>query len=155
MKKAITSAFITFMVVMAAALIAYKAGAIGPEARPSSSPASANAQYADSRLQEVQQPASADQQQPGPGYGPGSGYCRSRGGGCCGRGAGAQQGADSDPALIEGIKKAASDYYSGKYNDKDFSVEVRDFGCHQEAYIIKSGEQIKRLSISNGNINEI
>jgi len=152
MKKAITSALITFIVVMAAVLISYKARAIGPESNAKDTPKYAGMQSADPRLQEVQP---ADQQPgTGNGFGPGSGYCRSRGGGCCGRGAGAQ-GAATDPAVIEGIRKTAAEYYSGKYNDKDFTVEVKDFGCHQEAYIIKGGSEIKRLSISNGNVNEI
>lgn len=153
MKKALTSALITFVVVIAAVAIAYKARAIGPESNAGSNANYAGVQYADSRLQEVQ----PNVQQPGPGngFGPGSGYCRSRGGGCCGRGAGAQGAAATDPAVIEGIKKTAGEYYSGKYNDKNFTVEVKDFGCHQEAYIFKDGAEIKRLSISNGNVNEI
>jgi len=76
------------------------------------------------------------------GYGPGG--CN---GGCAIQGA---QGTD-----LEALKKLAADYYTTTYNETGFEVEVKDFGCHQEAYIIKNGEQVKRLSISGGNIYEV
>ncbi len=89
---------------------------------------------------------------PGEGYGGGygSGGCPASGGpgGCCARG----PGAATD---IKAIERLASRYYAETYGDKEFTVEVRDYGCHQEAYIIKNGAAVKRLSISGGNVYEI
>ena len=56
---------------------------------------------------------------------------------------------------IESIQRQAADYYMNIYKDRDFSVTVKDFGCHHEADIIKRGNVIKRLSISGGNVYEI
>jgi hypothetical protein len=88
------------------------------------------------------------------GSGPGESYggCPASGGpgGCCGRGRGGP-GAATD---IKAIESLASRYYAETYGDKEFTVEVRDYGCHQEAYIIKNGNAVKRLSISEGNVYE-
>ena len=66
---------------------------------------------------------------------------------CCGAGA--------QDAGIESIQRQAANYYMNIYKDRDFSVTVKDFGCHHEADIIKRGNVIKRLSISGGNVSEI
>jgi hypothetical protein len=66
---------------------------------------------------------------------------------CCGSGA--------QDTSIEGIQKQAANYYMNMYRDRDFSVTVKDFGCHQEAYIIKNGNTVKTLSISGGKVYEI
>jgi len=76
-------------------------------------------------------------------------------GGCggCGRPQGAEQGAQGSG--IKAVEELAARYYSETYGDRDFTVKVQDFGCHQEAYIIKDGQPVKRLSISGGNVYEI
>jgi hypothetical protein len=87
------------------------------------------------------------------GYG-GYGYGGCSGGsagGCCSR-----PGSGGGPAAtLDATKKLAKDYYVKKYKDGNVSVEVKDFGCHQEAYILKGGRSVKRLSISGGNVYEI
>jgi hypothetical protein len=86
------------------------------------------------------------------GYGPGgSGGCSASGGSCCGGpGRGGAQQTD-----LKAIEKAALSYYAGRYGDGAVTVRVKDFGCHQEAYILKNGETVKRLSVNNGSIYEI
>jgi hypothetical protein len=66
---------------------------------------------------------------------------------CCGSGA--------QDTSIEGIQKRAANYYMNMYRDRDFTITVKDFGCHHEAYIIKSGNIVKTLSISGGNVYEM
>lgn len=89
---------------------------------------------------------------PGEGYGGGygSGGCPVSGGpgGCCARG----PGAATD---IKAVERLAFRYYTETYGDMDFTVEVKDFGCHQEAYILKNGTAVKRLSISGGRVYEM
>jgi hypothetical protein len=84
---------------------------------------------------------------PGPG-----GYrgCSASGGSCCG--GDGRGGARTD---VKAIEKAAMSYYADKFGDGDVTVQVKDFGCHQEAYILKNGAMVKRLSVSNGSIYEI
>ena len=86
------------------------------------------------------------------GAGPGSGGC-----GGCGRATGpGQQGAQGDRSSgLKASEDLAYKYYSETYGEKDFTVEVQDFGCHQEAYIIKDGQPVKKLSISGGNVYEV
>lgn len=77
-------------------------------------------------------------------------------GGCggCGRATGpGQQGTQGSG--LKAAEDLAAKYYSQTYGDKDFTVKVQDFGCHQEAYILKNGQPVKRLSISGGNVYEI
>jgi len=83
------------------------------------------------------------------GAGPGRGGC-----GGCGRAAGpGQQGTQSSG--IKAAEELAYKYYSETYGEKDFTVEVQDFGCHQEAYIIKGGQPVRKLSISGGSVYEV
>lgn len=81
--------------------------------------------------------------------------CRGAGQGKCGNCT--RQGAtgDAQPTDMKGLEKAVSEYYQNKYDGKDFNVEIKDFGCHQEAYIIKDGQPVKRFSISGGAIYEV
>jgi hypothetical protein len=73
-----------------------------------------------------------------------------RGGSCCSSG-----DAGERSALVEKTGRLAAEYYRDRYGGSDFTVQVRDFGCHMEAFVIKDGKTLKRLSISGGNINEI
>jgi hypothetical protein len=85
------------------------------------------------------------------------GGCRGSGRGGCG-GCGRATGPGQQGAQGSGLKAAedlAYKYFSETYGEKDFTVKVQDFGCHQEAYIIKEGQPVKRLSISGGNVYEV
>jgi len=86
------------------------------------------------------------------GYGYGYGSCPASGGSgsCCNNGYGGTSAKD-----LEAVKDLAAKYYSSTYGGTDFSVEVKDFGCHQEAYVVKEGEVLKRLSISGGRVSEV
>ncbi len=77
----------------------------------------------------------------------GCGVSAGRGSSCC-SGGGASQSLDQ-------VKAGALKYYAAKYGDSDITVEVMDYGCHQEAEIIKAGAVLKRLSINGNNISEI
>jgi hypothetical protein len=71
-------------------------------------------------------------------------------GGCCGSsGTGATAGAD-----VEQLRKRLQAHYS-KSLDGEITVDVKQFGCHQEAEIRQDNRVIKRLSISGGQITEI
>jgi hypothetical protein len=85
---------------------------------------------------------------PGASTGPGGGC----GGSCC-RTPGQSQG-QGERSNVDIARELAISYYSSTYGDTAFEVDVRDFGCHQEAYIIKDGKQVKLLSISGGNVYE-
>ena len=90
------------------------------------------------------------------------GGCRGgRSGGCGGCGnrgaAGTQPGATgaSQSDALKAIEELAAKYYIDTYGDTDFTVKVQDYGCHQEAFILKDGQPIKKLSISGGNVYEV
>lgn len=86
------------------------------------------------------------------------GGCRGAGrGGCsgCGRPGADAQVTGQQVTDLKAIEDLAAKYYSETYGDTDFKVQVQDFGCHQEAYIIKDGQPVKRLSISGGNVYEV
>jgi hypothetical protein len=68
---------------------------------------------------------------------------------CCNK----RSGQSSSPA--QEAQRLASVYYTQVYGDRDFTVEVEDFGCHQEATILKNGKFVKLLSISNGDVREV
>ena len=65
-------------------------------------------------------------------------------GGCCGSGSSAQS-----------PEELASAYYIEKTGDSDFTVTIEDFGCHQEAKIVKDGIVVMELQVSGGQVTEI
>ncbi len=90
-------------------------------------------------------------------YAPGA-----RPGGCSSSGCGVSAGQGSSccsgggtSLSLDQVKAGALKYYAAKYGDSDVTVEVKDYGCHQEAEIIKAGTVLKRLSINGNNISEI
>lgn len=89
----------------------------------------------------------------------GAGGCSVSGASGCGSGASGGCGAPADPAVarqrVESIQSYLYAYFSKAFNDPAISVEVDDFGCHQEASVLKDGKIIKRLSISGNTISEI
>jgi hypothetical protein len=90
-------------------------------------------------------------------YAPGarSGGCSSSGCGVsAGRGSSCCSGSGTSLSLDQ-VKAGVLKYYAAKYGDSDVTVEVKDYGCHQEAEIIKAGAVLKRLSINGNNIAEI
>lgn len=72
------------------------------------------------------------------------------GGSCCG-GSGGGAAAASKAAQIQAY---LVDFYT-KSLGPEVTVEVRDFGCHHEADVMKDGQIIKRLSINGGTITDI
>jgi hypothetical protein len=88
-----------------------------------------------------------------------SGGCNTSGGGCnSSAGAGSSSccsGDGSGSLSVEQVRAGALNYYAQKYGDTEVVCEVKDYGCHMEATILKDGNAVKRLSISNGNISEI
>ena len=59
------------------------------------------------------------------------------------------EGGDQDPVEL------AYDYYFSKTGDADFEVVIEDFGCHQEADIVKNGAVVMRVQISGGQVTEL
>ena len=72
------------------------------------------------------------------------------GGNCCG-GTGGSSAAAAKAAQIESY---LVDFYT-KSIGPQITVEVRDFGCHHEADVMRNGQIIKRLSINGGSITDI
>ena len=143
MKQIIIAAAITALIVLSGTAIAFKTGVIGAQ----------GTQYQDFAYEAGVQTQTA----------PGRGGCGSKGGGCgsggcavsggkggCRGGAlGAGQGVDLEP-----IRQAAADYYINKYGDTAITAEAKDFGCHQEAYILKDGFTIMKLSVNGNRVYE-
>jgi hypothetical protein len=63
---------------------------------------------------------------------------------CCGTG-----GDGTDPSQL------AADYYYAQTGDSDIEVVVEDFGCHQEADILKDGNVVMRVHINGDQVTEI
>ena len=75
------------------------------------------------------------------------------GGNCCSRPAGA--GSPKPQQMITALQNYLHKIYAQKLDDPQITVEVKDLGCHMEAYVRKGAEVLKHLSISGGNIEEI
>ncbi len=73
------------------------------------------------------------------------------GGGCGGQAVSPEQSSVRN----DQIKSYIFNYYSQKLGDQDIVVQVKDYGCHQEATVAKGDQIIKRLSINGNNISEI
>lgn len=84
----------------------------------------------------------------------GSGGCgQSAGrGGCCGSGSAAS--AQDPTQRTESIKAYLTRYFAEE-GGPAVTVEVEDFGCHQEAQVLRDGVPYKRFSISGNRISEI
>lgn len=71
---------------------------------------------------------------------------------------GAQQGAgtfEMDPTVpLERYGAYLAEIYSRKLGGP-VEVELKDYGCHQEAQVTRGGKLLKRLSISSGFVTEI
>lgn len=137
MKKTLLATVVSFTLVLAGTAIAYTLLAQD----------SGNAKYQDFSYNSNAAPTA--QQYGGCPGSAGRGGC----GGCGGRGIAPGQGAQGSG--LKAIEDLAARYYSETYGDNDFTVKVQDFGCHQEAYILKGGQPVKKLSISGGNVYEI
>ncbi len=82
--------------------------------------------------------------------------------GGCGSVAGASGGCGGpDPNSVEARQRAESvrsfiySYYAKKFNDTNLVVQVKDYGCHMEANVLRGGKIVKRLSISGNSVTEI
>lgn len=56
--------------------------------------------------------------------------------------------------VTENARRLAFEFYANKYRDADISIEIKDFGCHMEAYILKGGAVVKRLNINGLTVTE-
>jgi hypothetical protein len=89
----------------------------------------------------------------------GASGCGAGGSTACGSAGSSGCGAPVDPEVakqrVKSIQGYLFAYFSETLNDQSITVEVEDFGCHQEASILQDGKVIKRLSISGNSISEI
>jgi len=81
-----------------------------------------------------------------------TGTTKSKGGCPCCSGGISKKTADSK---TESSKKMVFNYYVKKYGDRNVEIEIKDFGCHMEAYVTKGNKLIKKLSIDGNKISEI
>ncbi len=77
--------------------------------------------------------------------------CASASGGC----GGPALSPEETKVRNEQITDYIYNYYSKKLGDQDITVQVQDYGCHQEATVAKGDQIIKRLSINGNNISEL
>jgi hypothetical protein len=52
-------------------------------------------------------------------------------------------------------KSKALDYYYKKYNDRDVTTKVEDYGCHLQVNIYKNGKLVKSISFRDGKLSEL
>lgn len=55
----------------------------------------------------------------------------------------------------EDLRRLGLEYYAANYDDSDVEAVVRDFGCHQEIHIYKSGQLVKRIAYLDGQLYEL
>jgi hypothetical protein len=97
----------------------------------------------------------------------GGGRSRQGAGGCCSASAGSTSAATApretaekatpslDPSLSpQQRRQVLADFYSRKLGGA-VEVEVKDYGCHQEAVISRDGKVVTRLSIRGSQVIEI
>ncbi len=77
---------------------------------------------------------------------------RSGSGGGCGGCSTASRGA---AVSLEQLRRLGLEYYAANYGDTAVEAQVRDFGCHQEIYILKNGQVVKRLAYRGGQLYEL
>lgn len=90
----------------------------------------------------------------------GSGCGQSARRSCCSTsaasGGAAQPGAlQLDPGLSADQWRERVAAYYAKQLGGPVTVEIEDYGCHQEAEVLKDGKPVKRLAISGGTVTEI
>ncbi|MCW3491397.1 hypothetical protein [Dethiobacter alkaliphilus] len=75
------------------------------------------------------------------------------GGSCCGGGGGAAVG--GAPANAAELEQLGLNFYFEQTGDEDVDslrVDVQEFGCHQEIFIYKDGQQVMRIGHSRGQL---
>jgi len=73
-----------------------------------------------------------------------------------GSGCGGCGTASQGPAVsAEQLRRIGLEYYAAKYGDTAVEAEARDFGCHQEIYILKDGQLVLRLAYRGGELYEL
>ncbi len=149
MKNTLFATILSAMLVLSGTAIAFKVvQAENQPAYASSARSAQDGQYQDSGQQQRRGGCGCSS-----GAGQGSGCGGGGAGGCRGGGPGADT--QADPQTINAIKQAVSDYYLERFRDTDFEVEIKDFGCHQEAYVVKGDNKIMSFSVSGNSITEI
>ncbi|UCG38300.1 MAG: hypothetical protein JSV00_08915 [bacterium] len=81
-----------------------------------------------------------------------SGGCGASASGGCGSAASSPEAARE---RLEKIQAYLTDYYTKKLGGSDIKVQVQDYGCHQEATVLKGAQVVDRLSISGNSITRI
>lgn len=84
--------------------------------------------------------------------------CGSGGGRSCCSAAGASGGLAAlhlDPSLSADQSRDRLAKHYAEALGGPVTVEIKDYGCHQEAEVFKDGKLVKRLSISGGAVSEI
>jgi hypothetical protein len=74
--------------------------------------------------------------------------------GCCGGGSAEGIGGDYE----EELRQAGLQFYLSTSGDSDvegLDAIVQDFGCHQEIYVFKGGQQVMRVGYAGGQVYEI
>jgi len=71
--------------------------------------------------------------------------------GCGGCSTASQDSAD----FVERLRRLGLDFYAARYGDTAVQAQVRDFGCHQEIYILKDGQLVMRLAYQGGELYEL
>ncbi|EEG78190.1 hypothetical protein [Dethiobacter alkaliphilus] len=77
------------------------------------------------------------------------------GGGCCGGGAGGGAAVGGAPANAAELEQLGLNFYFEQTGDEDVDslrVDVQEFGCHQEIFIYKDGQQVMRIGHSRGQL---
>lgn len=72
----------------------------------------------------------------------------SPGGGCGMMGGGAA-------VSEEQLRRLGLEYYAARYGDAAVEAQVRNFGCHQEIFILKDGQLVLRLAYRRGELYEL
>ena len=76
------------------------------------------------------------------------------GGSCCGAGGGGAAGGGA-PSNAAELEQLGLDYYVEQTGDQDLesiTADVQEFGCHQEIYLFKDGQQVMRIGHSRGQL---
>jgi len=55
----------------------------------------------------------------------------------------------------EQLRRLGLEYYAANYGNAAVEAVVRDFGCHQEIYLYKNGQLVKRLAYRDGQLYQL
>ncbi|MBT9171724.1 MAG: hypothetical protein DDT21_00092 [Syntrophomonadaceae bacterium] len=55
----------------------------------------------------------------------------------------------------EQLRRLGLEYYAARYGNAAVEAQVRNFGCHQEIFILKDGQLVLRLAYRRGELYEL